>query len=82
MAPSPLSFVAAHGAPDVLINSAGITADALFIKQKGDEIAKFPLANCEKVLNVNLAGVFLCARAAAFQMVEHKVKGVIVERAR
>jgi 3-oxoacyl-[acyl-carrier protein] reductase len=72
------AFVAEHGAPDVLINNAGITADALFIKQKGDEITKFPLANWEKVLNVNLTGVFLCAREAAFQMVKHKVKGVIV----
>ena len=41
------SYVAAHGAPDVLINNAGITADALFIKQKGDEITKFPLSSWE-----------------------------------
>lgn len=72
------SYVTAHGAPDVLINNAGITADALFIKQKGDEITKFPLSSWEKVINVNLTGVFLCAREAAFQMVKHKVKGVIV----
>jgi 3-oxoacyl-[acyl-carrier protein] reductase len=71
-------YVAGNGAPDVLINNAGITADALFIKQKGDEITKFPLSNWEKVINVNLTGVFLCAREAAFQMVKHKVKGVIV----
>jgi len=72
------SYVADNGAPDVLINNAGITADALFIKQKGDEITKFPLSSWEKVINVNLTGVFLCAREAAFQMVKHKVKGVIV----
>jgi 3-oxoacyl-[acyl-carrier protein] reductase len=72
------SFTAAHGAPDVLVNNAGITADALFIKQKGDEITKFPFSNWERVLNVNLTGVFLCAREAAFQMVKGKVKGVIV----
>jgi 3-oxoacyl-[acyl-carrier protein] reductase len=72
------SYAAAHGAPDVLVNNAGITADALFIKQKGEEIVKFPFANWERVLNVNLTGVFLCAREAAFQMVKHKVKGVIV----
>ncbi len=71
-------YVAAHGAPDVLINNAGITADALFIKQKGEEITKFPLASWEKVINVNLTGVFLCAREAAFHMVKQKVKGVIV----
>jgi 3-oxoacyl-[acyl-carrier protein] reductase len=72
------SYVSANGAPDVLINNAGITADALFIKQKGDEITKFPFANWEKVINVNLTGVFLCAREAAYHMVKHKVKGVII----
>ncbi len=71
-------YTSENGAPDVLINNAGITADALFIKQKGDEITKFPFSNWEKVINVNLTGVFLCAREAAFQMVKHKVKGVII----
>jgi 3-oxoacyl-[acyl-carrier protein] reductase len=72
------SYAAENGAPDVLINNAGITADALFIKQKGDEIVKFSFSNWERVLNVNLTGVFLCAREAAFHMVKHRVKGVIV----
>ncbi len=72
------SYVSINGAPDALINNAGITADALFIKQKGEEITKFPFANWEKVINVNLTGVFLCAREAAYHMVKHKVKGVII----
>lgn len=72
------SYTSEHGAPDVLINNAGITADALFIKKKGDEITKFPFANWERVINVNLTGVFLCAREAAFHMVKHQVKGVII----
>ncbi len=72
------SYTAENGAPDVLINNAGITADALFIKQKGDEIKKFPFDNWNKVLNVNLTGVFLCAREASYQMVKHGVKGVII----
>ena len=72
------SYTSEHGAPDVLINNAGITADALFIKQKGDEITKFPFSNWERVINVNLTGVFLCAREAAFHMVKHKVNGVII----
>lgn len=71
-------YVAENGPPDALINNAGITADALFIKQKGEEITKFPLANWEKVLQVNLTGVFLCGREAAYQMVKHRVKGVII----
>ncbi len=72
------NYTSENGAPDVLINNAGITADALFIKQKGDEVTKFPFSNWEKVINVNLTGVFLCAREAAFHMVKHKVKGVII----
>jgi len=72
------NYTSKNGAPDVLINNAGITADALFIKQKGDEITKFPFSNWERVLNVNLTGVFLCAREAAFQMVKHHVRGVII----
>ncbi len=68
-------YAAENGAPDVLINNAGITADALFIKQKGDEITKFPFANWERVLNVNLTGVFLCAREAAFHMVKAQGQG-------
>jgi 3-oxoacyl-[acyl-carrier protein] reductase len=72
------NYTSENGAPDVLINNAGITADALFIKQKGEEITKFPFSNWEKVINVNLTGVFLCAREAAFQMVKHQVKGVII----
>jgi 3-oxoacyl-[acyl-carrier protein] reductase len=67
-----------NGAPDALINNAGITADSLFIKKKGDDVTKFPFSNWEKVLNVNLTGVFLCAREAAFHMVKKGVKGVIV----
>ena len=70
-------YVSEYGAPDVLINNAGITADSLFIKQKGEEITKFPFSNWEKVLSVNLTGVFLCAREAAFHMVKHQIKGVI-----
>jgi 3-oxoacyl-[acyl-carrier protein] reductase len=72
------SYASENGAPDVLINNAGITADGLLIKQKGDEITKFPFASWEKVLNVNLTGVFLCAREAAYHMVKGRVKGVIV----
>ncbi|MDH4101203.1 MAG: SDR family oxidoreductase, partial [Nitrospirota bacterium] len=71
-------YTKANGAPAVLVNNAGITADALFIKQKGEDITKFPMSNWEKVMHVNLTGVFLCAREAAYQMVKHGVKGVIV----
>jgi 3-oxoacyl-[acyl-carrier protein] reductase len=72
------SYAAEFGAPDIVINNAGITADALFIKKKGDEVAKFPFSNWERVINVNLTGVFLCAREAAYHMVKNGVKGMII----
>ncbi len=72
------SYTSEHGAPDILVNNAGITADALFIKKKGEEITRFPLSNWEKVININLTGTFLAAREAAFQMVKHGVKGIII----
>ncbi len=71
-------YTAKHGAPDILINNAGITADGMFLRKKGNEISKFSLTNWQKVIDVNLTGVFLCAREAAFHMVEKEVKGLII----
>lgn len=71
-------YVAENGAPDVLINNAGITADSLFIKKKEGEVAKFPMDKFRKVLEVNLVGVFLCGREAAYHMVRSEKPGVIV----
>jgi 3-oxoacyl-[acyl-carrier protein] reductase len=71
-------YAARHGAPHVLINNAGITADGLLVKKKGDEVSKFSMSNWNKVIAVNLTGVFLCGREAAAQMVKHDVKGVII----
>ncbi len=67
-----------YGPPDVLINNAGIVADNLLIKKKEGEIIKFPISDWEKVINVNLTGTFLFAREAAYQMVKHDVKGLII----
>jgi len=67
-----------NGAPDIIVNNAGITADGLFIKKKGDEVTKFPYPNWSKVVDVNLNGVFLCGREAAYHMVKNGVKGVII----
>ncbi|QWR78535.1 SDR family oxidoreductase [Candidatus Magnetomonas plexicatena] len=71
-------YVGKYGAPDALVNNAGITADGLFVRQKGEETQKFQLSNWDKVIAVNQTGVFLCAREAAYHMVKNKVKGVIV----
>ena len=72
------NYTEEYGPPHVLINNAGITADGLFIKKKGDEITKFSYAKWERVVNVNLTGTFLVSREAAYHMVKHGVKGLII----
>ncbi len=72
------NYTREYGPPDIVINNAGITADGLFIKKKGDEITKFSYAKWERVINVNLTGTFLVSREAAYQMVKHGVKGLII----
>lgn len=67
-----------NGAPHVLINNAGITADSLFVKKKKDSVRTFPKTNWDKVIQVNLTGVFLCGREAAARMVEEDVEGLII----
>jgi glucose 1-dehydrogenase len=53
------SFVADHGALDILVANAGLQRDA--------SIAKMTLDQWNKVISVNLTGEFLCARAAIAQ---------------
>jgi len=62
-----------------LINNAGITRDALLVKAKdGKVIKKMSLADWQAVINVDLTGVFLCAREAAARMIESGTPGVIL----
>jgi glucose 1-dehydrogenase len=58
------------GPVDVLVNNAGI--------EKPFELVDMPVDEWEKVLAVNLTGVFLCSREAARGMVEAGLQGVIV----
>jgi len=73
------AIVAGCGSLDVLINNAGITRDALLVKAKDGEIlSKMSLAQWNAVLNVNLTGVFLCAREAAERMIRLGNGGLII----
>lgn len=63
---------------DGLVNNAGITRDALLVKEKNGEIKKMSFEAWQQVIDVNLTGVFLCGREAAAKMMEHKRAGVIV----
>ena len=67
------------GSLDVIINNAGIVKDALLIKVKdGEIVSKMSLAQWQAVIDVNLTGVFLCAREAAERMIKLAKGGVIV----
>jgi 3-oxoacyl-[acyl-carrier protein] reductase len=67
------------GSLDVIVNNAGIVKDALLIKVKdGEIVSKMSLAQWQAVIDVNLTGVFLCAREAAERMIKLAKGGVII----
>lgn len=67
------------GGLDGLVNNAGITRDALLVKfRDGELVSKMSLDDWERVIDVNLTGVFLCGREAAQRMIESGSKGVII----
>lgn len=67
------------GALDVIVNNAGIVKDALLVKVKdGEIVGKMTLQQWQAVIDVNLTGVFLCAREAAIRMIKLAKGGVIV----
>lgn len=74
-------FGGLHG----VINNAGVTADGLLVKGKDGKVEKkLSLEDWDKVSQIDMRGVFLCAREAAVRMIEHgdaeapEVRGVIL----
>lgn len=59
-----------HGRIDVLLNNAGITHAADFLEVTEEDF--------DRVLRVNLKGMFLCGQAVAREMVKQKTRGSIV----
>ncbi|QQK80562.1 3-oxoacyl-[acyl-carrier-protein] reductase [Salicibibacter cibi] len=57
------------GAIDVLVNNAGITKDNLVMRMKEDD--------WDEVLDTNLKGVFLCAKAAVRPMMKQRSGSII-----
>lgn len=62
--------VEALGCPDLLVNNAGIMVRK--------PVLDLPLADFDRVLAVNLRGAFVCAQAAAREMVRRERGGSIV----
>ncbi|MGH7457355.1 MAG: 3-oxoacyl-ACP reductase FabG [bacterium] len=63
----------AFGKIDILINNAGILADARLVKME--------LEQWQRVIDVNLKGVFLCGQVVARVMEEQGAGGVILNAA-
>jgi len=62
-----------YGRLDILINNAGITNDARLVKME--------IEQWQRVIDVNLKGVFLCSQAAARVMETQPTGGVILNAA-
>jgi len=66
-----LDVVARFGRLDVLVNNAGIVRDSQLVKWKEGAVASTMTdADFDKVIAVNLKGVFHCTRAAAPHMIK------------
>ncbi len=73
------AIASSTGRLDGVVNNAGITRDSLFLKVKEGQIEKrMSLEHWQQVIDVNLTGVFLCARAAATEMVKAGHGGCII----
>ena len=72
------AFVDHAGGIDVVVNNAGLNRDGFLVRKKGDEVEKLSLARWQAVIDVDLTGVFLCSREAAWHMVRQGTGGVIV----
>jgi 3-oxoacyl-[acyl-carrier protein] reductase len=63
-------IVARHGAIDVLVNNAGVTRDAQFVKATdGEIVGQMSEADFDLVVSINLKGVFNCTQAAVPHMI-------------
>jgi 3-oxoacyl-[acyl-carrier protein] reductase len=72
------SVIGQYGRIDVLVNNAGITRDAMFVKMKDGELVKqMEEYAFDQVISVNLKGVFNCTQAVTPCMIKQG-GGVIV----
>lgn len=66
---------------DILINNAGITADSQMVKWKDGKVVKEMTSDeFQRVISINLTGVFNCTQAVVPMMIENK-GGVILNAA-
>ncbi len=68
-----------YGKVDVLVNNAGINIPRLLVDPAGEE--ELTEAVWDKVVAINMKGIFLCAQAAARVMIKQDDKGAIINMA-
>jgi 3-oxoacyl-[acyl-carrier protein] reductase len=66
------------GGVDILINNAGVAEDGLLVKKTAEGVEKFSFERWQRVVDINVNGVFLCGREAAAVMVEQGTGGLIL----
>jgi len=72
------SVVVQYGRIDILINNAGITRDAVFVKVKdGQLIKQMTEEQFDLVMAVNLKGVFNCTQAVAPYMIKQGCGSIV-----
>jgi 3-oxoacyl-[acyl-carrier protein] reductase len=71
-------FCEAHGAPDVLINNAGILYSEPLLKIAEDGVKLHDHESWERVLRTNLSSVFYVTAPVVAKMVATRTKGVVV----
>ena len=74
------SAIEAFGAINLVVPSAGIIKDALMVspdRESGKVTRKMPLADFQKVVDVNLTGVFLTVRETVEQMINSNSRGLV-----
>lgn len=68
------------GAINMVVPCAGIISDGLFLapdRETGKVKGKMGLEQFQRVIDINLTGVFLTVRECAEQMINHECKGLI-----
>jgi 3-oxoacyl-[acyl-carrier protein] reductase len=72
--------IAAYGQINLVAPFAGIIKDGLFLvtdRDTGKVAKKMPLETFQKVVDINLTGVFLTVRECAERMINHNCRGLI-----
>ena len=67
-----------HGAPDVLVNNAGILHSELLVKLSESGLRKHQIETWDRVIRTNLNSVFYVTSCVVEKMIATRTKGVVV----